>query len=911
MVIGKIPDKRRDGRSSFKDLVEYCIDELDKGGKKHTKVEHVGIQNLLSVQTAALEMEALASDNTRCKDPVFHAILSWREMEVPTKEQIDEAVHILLNELGLSECQVLWALQKDTENRHVHIVINRIHPETARAIQPASNWTFKAIQRAARKIELSQGWKIEQNGTYLVTEDGEIIEKSKHRDPSISQSAKDTEAHTATKSAERIAQEIAAPIMREAKIWQELHACLAEHGIAFEKKGSGAILFVGDIAIKASKAGRDISLSKLISRLGPYGPRPNDMEIRPFSPTPTEKVSQSNTNTEWERYSAERERYFTEKREVSKALLGRQKAEFRVLLDSQKSERTVALSGSWKGRGALLNEKRSLLAAKQQKEKLALKDRHRQEQEELKQCFPRRFPNFKTWLEREEEEKASVLFRYSVQCVMVAGTTTIEGSSNTGVIDLRDFNPIRWNKGGVAYARSGQNEADFIDYGRRIVLNENCDESAVLAALQLANQKWGSAEIFGTDEYKRICVEIAAAHNLRITNPELQSDIAALKKISISTHIDKSPHRKEESTMYQSRRELFTRYADAVGATRFRILVTEFTENGTKAFVYDRKNGGYEGKTKEHVLEIIPKLSALAHYGKNIYVFPLSPDRHHILVDDLTQEKLEQLKLDGYSPACVIESSPANYQAILTVPSVDGDRERDREAANKLTRELNQKYGDPHLSGSVHAHRLPPFPNCKPKHRREDGSYPETLLIEASGGICEEASKQLKAAHEQLLAAQERAESESKKMALQEIPHVSSFASDPDGAYWAHYRDIMRVYPGSTDYSRIDGMIGIRMRVTGYDAGQIRDAIQANAPAIRHEGMSPDDFDRKYKSRDWNRYAQETTEKFVFGVRGISQYEKSREYRPHLFKVEGRNMLEEQAHGWRQRREKEEAEVGR
>jgi len=905
MVIGKIPDKRRDGRSSFKDLVEYCLDESGKDGKKHAKVEYIGVQNLLSAQTAALEMAALATDNARCKDPVFHAILSWREMEIPTTEQVDEAVRILLDELGLADCQALWALQKDTENRHVHIVVNRIHPETARAIQPAANWTFKAIQRAARKIELSQGWEIEQNGTYFVDEEGHIFEKSKHRETALSQSAKDAEAHTATKSAERIAQEVAAPIMREVQTWNELHAHLAKQGIAFEKKGSGAILFIGDIAVKASKAGRDISLSKLVSRLGPYQPRPNDMGIQPFSPTPTEKVSKSRTSAEWERYSAERERYFTEKREASKSLAERQKSEFRVLLDFQKAERAVALSGSWKGRGALLNEKRSLLAAKQQKEKLTLKDRHRHEQEELKQRFPRRFPNFKTWLEREREEKASVLFRYSIQCVMIAGTATAETSSSIRTTDLRDFNPIHWNKGGVAYARSGHHEADFIDYGRRIVLNEKCDEGVVLAALQLANQKWGSAEIFGTDAYKRICVEVAAHHNLRISNPELQQDLSALKK-NVPSHTDKPTQRKEETAMHKMKREQFTRYAEAVGAALFRILVTEFTPEGTKAFVYDRKNGGYEGKTQEQVLEAIPKLSALAHHGKNVYVFPLSPDKHHILVDDLTQKKLDLLKADGYSPACVIESSPANYQAILTVPSIEGDREKDREAANGITRELNQKYGDPHLSGSVHAHRLPPFPNCKPKHQREDGSYPETLLVESNGGICEKTLQELRETHLHYKELEERARA--KSVQTREIPHISSFANDPHAAYWAHYRDILARFPGSSDYSRIDGMIGIRMRVTGYDAKQVSGAIEVNAPAIRRENMSAEKFNQKYKSRDWSRYAKETAEKFVFGVRGLSQYQDALDYRPHFLKVEGRSAKEERVAA---REREQESEIGR
>jgi len=69
-MIGKIPDKRRDGKSSFRDLISYCL------SKDTTKTIHAGQQNLMSLETAALEMEALATDNKRCKDPVFHMILN-------------------------------------------------------------------------------------------------------------------------------------------------------------------------------------------------------------------------------------------------------------------------------------------------------------------------------------------------------------------------------------------------------------------------------------------------------------------------------------------------------------------------------------------------------------------------------------------------------------------------------------------------------------------------------------------------------------------------------------------------------------------------------------------------------------------------------------------------------------------
>ncbi|MDR2528109.1 MAG: hypothetical protein LBD04_03690, partial [Synergistaceae bacterium] len=63
--------------------------------------------------------------------------------------------------------------------------------------------------------------------------------------------------------------------------------------------------------------------------------------------------------------------------------------------------------------------------------------------------------------------------------------------------------------------------AAFIDAGRMIKVYDQGD-SAILAALQLGQQKWGDVHVSGTDAYKRKCAEIAAQHGIKLANPELQ-----------------------------------------------------------------------------------------------------------------------------------------------------------------------------------------------------------------------------------------------------------------------------------------------------------------------------------------------------------------------------------------------------
>jgi hypothetical protein len=162
-MIGKIIDRRSDGLSSFKALINYIAFGL-KGGKIVEKVQSCGVRNLDEIEAAALHMEATAVQNSRCKYPALHFMISWREHETPTDVQIEEAVRLSLAELGLEECQAVWGLHKDTQNLHVHVAANRVHPDTYKAIDPAHGWTKNALEKACRKLELLQGWDFETSG---------------------------------------------------------------------------------------------------------------------------------------------------------------------------------------------------------------------------------------------------------------------------------------------------------------------------------------------------------------------------------------------------------------------------------------------------------------------------------------------------------------------------------------------------------------------------------------------------------------------------------------------------------------------------------------------------------------------------------------------------------------------------
>lgn len=533
-MIAKIPPGRRDKKTSFKDLANYC---LGISGHAKGSILHVGMKNLNSPpEKAYLEMEGLSYENVRCKNPVLHFILSWRAEESPSNEQVDEAVNIALGELDLQDCQSLWALQSDTENLHVHVAVNRISPKSFRAISPAGGWTKKALERAARKIEIIQGWEIEQSGRYVVSSSGQITEKkaSDIRKAEISQTARDVESHTGEESLERQAKREVSKILETAESWRDLHERLGAKGYLLERCVNGAVLKYGDKSVKLSRVSRSSSFSKLEQRLGKYQERQSDIEIAERAKKKT-RVSASRSS--WEQYKSERESYLDAKAKAVKELRTRQKQEREELRRLQQTRRKEIFAESWKGRGRELNQLRSIFAFVHRKEQLELRERQKEEMEELRSHYLRRFPSFRDWLSDQSREDLYRIYRYPGQLLLSPEQSGIRIPAPQRIVDLRDYSARRGAGSSVLYCRTGTYTADFSDMGRRIVLNKRkLTEESVASALQLANQKWGATLITGNAEYKELCISAAVKYGLRLANPELSAEVERRRQALRQVH---------------------------------------------------------------------------------------------------------------------------------------------------------------------------------------------------------------------------------------------------------------------------------------------------------------------------------------------------------------------------------------
>lgn len=244
-----------------------------------------------------IEMLQTASLNSRVEDPIVHLVASFKKFEVPSIEQIEQQVDILLRHLNAEALQVQYAMHLDTDNAHYHVVINRIHPfeknqhQQHKCINLGDGWILNALHRSAAEIEAMQGWssepnpmfvynrrtqKVENNPAYIRTPDAEklptpILDRaSRHQQPSLVQQGVDF-----AKSYQQYVESSVQNILQRVNGWADWHQALAEKSLTFEKKRNGAVFqlktFSEQITFKASLfCQKQATLVQLQHHWGPY-----------------------------------------------------------------------------------------------------------------------------------------------------------------------------------------------------------------------------------------------------------------------------------------------------------------------------------------------------------------------------------------------------------------------------------------------------------------------------------------------------------------------------------------------------------------------------------------------------------------------------------------------------------------
>ena len=575
MIIKVQPARKHS--SSFKRLHEYLTQERDVDtGELILRGDVVLSWNLLSFDTAAGEMQGVAALNDRCKDAVCHYELAWPPGERPTRPQWTDSAVQTLKALGYEGHQYMIVAHDDKKHFHIHIMVNKVHPETLRAPTRYNNWL--ALDGAARFLEAKYGWAHTPGMTRWDEESKQAVPLSRSERNALrcarqqpSGAAAQFEHYQDQESflsyvRREVAPAVRSLLTRRNVAWDHLHRLLSKAHLRLEKGESGGYTVLAidhNIRVKASDVFRNnfagkINRQNTEAALGTWTPASTsgyeaDQHVVQHSARNSTLREERKAQRHAERSSlmADYNQYRNRRREVCKALTtdGREGRQYILdFLREQKREiRASALP--WPDKKVLLSqavaqsvlEVRSLKLAIQQRRKEAFpKDLRSWVADRAGEGDARAAAQLRGWRYADQRNQRRLDARLESNALHISPPP--DNDSSTDWADLAQQRiaaqqkqqdlasqiaatriwTINRKTGDVSYMLNGR--VSVIDRGRLMtVLNQ--DEAAIVFGLEMAVQKYGSRiACAGTEVWRRMVTMCAVKHGIfaQFTDPEMQ-----------------------------------------------------------------------------------------------------------------------------------------------------------------------------------------------------------------------------------------------------------------------------------------------------------------------------------------------------------------------------------------------------
>jgi hypothetical protein len=247
--------------AEFGSLARYLV--TGREGSCPTRVAWTESRNLPSDDPllGADLMQATAAQNLRVQEPAYHLALSFAPEDHPTPQLLRQVADRVLAELGLADHQAIVVAHYDRAHAHVHVVVNRIHPDT---LAVWDRWRDQTtLQRVLADQERALG----------------VRELPAH-DRAVERVSHDSGHADTTRPQDRAAERAFTeqlrtllPEIRASGTWHELRERLAEHDLQIERRAKGFVITDGTTTIRASALAADVSFARLEARLGPVDDR--------------------------------------------------------------------------------------------------------------------------------------------------------------------------------------------------------------------------------------------------------------------------------------------------------------------------------------------------------------------------------------------------------------------------------------------------------------------------------------------------------------------------------------------------------------------------------------------------------------------------------------------------------------
>lgn len=494
-------------------LVQY----LTATQGKTSRVDEVVITNCEErndPEIAAIEMEVIQRQNRKTKtDKTYHLLVSFRAGEDPNSDTLKKIEQELCHALGYSEHQRIAVTHRDTDNTHMHIAINKIHPGTFTAHTPY----FDKLRLRNARIQIEKKY-----GLLLESEtQGNHVSK-----------AADMEALAGMESLESWVKRQCLDEMKQAGDWQSLHKILDENGLTLKPRGNGFIMQTTDgISVRASSIDRSFSKAKLEERYGVFEPNSNSGTTPPkrqYVKGPREIASPKDM-TLHEEYTQARAQYDNQRAMLLQSLTEERKqrvAQSKALRDA---EMKVIRTGGWSPASRLRYETTKL----EHMTRVAEIDKNVQARRKNVYAEMGRIA-WLPWLQKQAEagrEDAVIALRrraHGLAKKFNADEITGEMKNpDAPVIEQKPIDAVT-KKGTVLYQVGKdlvRNEANALR------VSQESDLETFVMALEMAKRKFGSQlQINGDPEFKTKVINAAVAGkvNITFTNERMEKERKAL-----------------------------------------------------------------------------------------------------------------------------------------------------------------------------------------------------------------------------------------------------------------------------------------------------------------------------------------------------------------------------------------------
>lgn len=251
MIVKQVPMKSVK-KSDFAELVKY----ITNAQQKAERVGGVTVTNCQSDRPDAAIFEVINTQvqNTRAEsDKTYHLIVSFRADE-PDESTLQAIEARICGALGYGDHQRVSAVHHDTDNLHIHIAINKIHPTRYSIHTPYND--HKILGELCERLELDFG-----------------LERDNHQAQKrgAENRAADMERHAGVESLLGWIQRECLKEIQSAQSWADLHAVMRDNSLELRARGNGLIIAdQSGTVVKASSVARELSKGKLEGRLGPF-----------------------------------------------------------------------------------------------------------------------------------------------------------------------------------------------------------------------------------------------------------------------------------------------------------------------------------------------------------------------------------------------------------------------------------------------------------------------------------------------------------------------------------------------------------------------------------------------------------------------------------------------------------------